>query len=416
MHGLGLRTATPADAEKLAAFNAEIHQGEQYRAWTLDLVGGGHPTVEADDVFLVTDGDAIVASLLLIPQRWTYDGVEVGVGQVEFVGTHPHHRRKGLVRELMAAAHARAAERGLPMQVIGGIPWFYRQFGYAYALDLWVGRQAWRPQLAALEPAEGLRIRPASEADAPRIAAIAATGWNRYLLTHPRDQALWGYELTGRREGSDRRYAVEVLEAGGEVAGVLARTATAGDGMTGLVACEVAPGVSWLDAGPTVLRHCHDAAIEADGAYRAVLAGLGSAHPLYDACPDVLTEPCDWASWYVRVPDLVELLRALAPALDRRLANSVAVGWSGDVRVSWYRAGLRLVVRSGRVTAIEPMRDVGGAGAELPYDQLLQLVFGFRDLDTLLREHYDCTAADRRARAVLAACFPRRASCVWALG
>jgi hypothetical protein len=48
-------------------------------------------------------------------------------------------------------------------------------------------------------------------------------------------------------------------------------------------------------------------------------------------------------------------------------------------------------------------------------DQLLQLVFGYRDLDTLVAEHYDCGVADATTAAVLRSCFPAGPSDVWAL-
>jgi predicted N-acetyltransferase YhbS len=413
--GLRVRSATSADVEAVAAFNATVHHGERYRDWTLDLVGGDHPTVEPDDVFLVTTPDgAIVSSLLLIPQTWTYDGLRFGIGQVEFVGTAVEHRRKGLVRALMDALHERAAERGLPVLAISGIPWFYVQFGYAYGLDLWVGRQAWRSQLSEVQPGAGFRVRSATDADAARIAAISAQA-SRYLVALPRDESLWRYEVSGRREGSNVRYVVEVLEsANGDVIGVIARSPRLLDGRMALVCCELAPEAAWLDAGPAVLRHCLRAGIEIDEGFRGLVAGLGRSHPLYDACPDILVESVDLATWYIRVPDLAGFLRLIVPALDRRLAESVAANWTGDVRVSTYRQGLRLIVQKGKVAGVERV-DPDGAGAALPLEQLIQLVFGFRDLDTLIAERYDCWADDPSTHAVLNACFPRRPSNVWPL-
>ena len=412
--GLILRTATIEDAEALAMFNAGMHGGDQYRQWALDLFDR-HPTVSMDDIFVIaTPCGEIVSSAMLIPQRWRYRDVTIGVGQVEAVATRPDYRRQGLVRHLMAAVHGRAADRGLPVQVISGIRWFYRQFGYTYALDLWVGRRAARSDLAGLETPSSWSIRPATGADLPCIAAIASTG--RGLVHCPRDEAQWRYELTGRREGSFERYAIDVAEQAGEVAGVLVRTDRSGEPMIGLLYCELAPGIPWLDAGPAILRHCHDRGVELNLSSWGLAAGLGRAHPLYTACPDALVQPFDLASWYVRVPDLSSLLRGLVPVLHHRLAGSVADGWTGEVKISCYRDGLQLVVRRGRITAIEPLDNLDDAGVQLPRDQLIQLIFGFRDLDTLIADHYDCWADDHRARAVLSACFPAEPSAVWPVG
>ena len=52
------------------------------------------------------------------------------------VATRPAYRKRGLVRAVFEMAHARSAAKGELVQVITGIPYFYRQFGYEYALDL----------------------------------------------------------------------------------------------------------------------------------------------------------------------------------------------------------------------------------------------------------------------------------------
>jgi ribosomal protein S18 acetylase RimI-like enzyme len=413
--GLILRTATIEDAEALAAFNAEMF-GDDHWEWTLDFFTG-HPAATPDNIFVIsTPEGVIVSSVMLIPQRWRYRDVEISVGQVEAVATRPDYRRQGLVRHLMAAAHARAADRGLQVQVIDGIPWFYRQFGYTYALDQWAGRQAARSDLARLEALDSWTIRPATDADLPRIAAIANA--DRGLVSCPRDEAHWRYELTGRRQGSFVRYAIEIIEHAGAVAGVLVRSHQE-DLWMGLLYCELAPGVPWLDAGPAILRHCHDRGAELNPLFAGLCAGLGQVHPLYAACSDMLTRPFDWASWYVRVPDLVGLLRSLVPILDRRLSGSVADGWTGEVKVNCYTEGVRLVVSEGRITAVEKLDDLDNlddAGILLPRNQLIQLVFGFRDLDTLITGSNDCWSNDRRSHAVLNICFPRESSAVWPVG
>ncbi len=86
--------------------------------------------------------DKIVSSLNLIPQTWSYEGIEFGVGRPELVGTLPEFRGKGLVRAQFDEIHKWCIERNMPVQAITGIPYFYRQFGYEMALDL-VGAQVW---------------------------------------------------------------------------------------------------------------------------------------------------------------------------------------------------------------------------------------------------------------------------------
>ena len=124
--GLVLRRAEPADAGALVAFNAEMHRepgGDATNAfiadWVRSLLAGGHPAVSPGDFLVVVDrGGEIVSSLALLPETWAYGGVPFAVGRIEFVGTRPDHRRRGLVRRQMRVAHRWCAERGVPVQAI----------------------------------------------------------------------------------------------------------------------------------------------------------------------------------------------------------------------------------------------------------------------------------------------------------
>ena len=85
---------------------------------------------------VVTDGDRVVSTATLLRESVTISGVAVPTGQVEMVATDPAYEGRGLVRALMDEAHRRSADRGDLLQVMIGIPFFYRQFGYSYAMPI----------------------------------------------------------------------------------------------------------------------------------------------------------------------------------------------------------------------------------------------------------------------------------------
>ena len=115
--GLILRQATAEDTDAAAEFQARVHLphtfAESFRIWTRDLMSGALPGFQPGDFTLVEDtrSGAIVSMLNLIPQTWSYGGVEVGVGRIELVSTHPDYRRRGLVRVQMDAVHEMSARR-----------------------------------------------------------------------------------------------------------------------------------------------------------------------------------------------------------------------------------------------------------------------------------------------------------------
>ena len=210
--GLVVRQATVADTEALAAFNRAIHQGPDepevgIDVWTRDMMRGDHPTTSANDFLVVEEmgTGAIVSSLCLISQVWSYDGIPFAVGMPEMVGTAPAYRRRGLVRALFDTAHALSAAQGQMVQAIGGIPWYYRQFGYDMALELDVGHLCYRADVPDLAPdeADPYHIRPVTETDLPFIARVYDYGMQRGRIFCLRDAAQWRYTLDGHSPTSD---------------------------------------------------------------------------------------------------------------------------------------------------------------------------------------------------------------------
>src|SRR5512139_2588764 len=150
-HGLVMRRSTSDDADALAEFNGKIHgeneaDTQRVAAWTRDLLARPHPTLQPDDFTIIeeTATGRIVSSMNLIPQTWTYEGIEFGVGRPELVGTLPEYRNRGLVRAQFEVIHQWSAERGHWVQGITGIPYYYRLFGYEMALELGGGHAGFK--------------------------------------------------------------------------------------------------------------------------------------------------------------------------------------------------------------------------------------------------------------------------------
>jgi hypothetical protein len=430
--GLTLRRATAADAEALIAFNAEIQRDpgttgpdEGVAAWTRDLMLGEHPTFDVGDFTLVEDtrSGAIVSSLNLISQTWSYSGIEFGVGRPELVGTHPDYRRRGLVRAQFEVIHAWSAERGQRMQVITGIPWYYRQFGYEMALALGGGRVGYKANVPHLKEgeAEPYRVRPATEADLPFIAGVSECAAQRHRLACVRDAALWRYELDGRRPDSVHRTKLRLVEtAGAEPVGFLVYTTLNFLGpKLAVVRYELKRGTSWLDVTPCVLRYVEsvgEARAQRDGEeFESFIFALGTEHPVYQVAPDRLPHVRRPYAWYVRIPDLPDFVRHVGPALERRLAESPLAGHSGEFKISFYRDGLRLAFEMGRLVSAAPWSPARAEEGDAAFPGLtfLQVLLGYRSLDELQYAFPDCWVGSDAARALLNALFPKQASDVW---
>src|SRR5512136_2509291 len=197
--GLILRFATVADIEALAQFNGRIHASVGFNTfvaqWTREFTSPSHPTCGPDNVTVVEDTRTgqIVSSMCLIPQTWTYDGIPFPVGRPEAVGTDPAYRRRGLVRAQFDVLHARSDRAGHLAQGITGIPWYYRQFGYEYAIELGGGRCVYPALVPALKPGEveAFRFRPMTPEDVPLAMELYDRECARSLVACPRSAAEW---------------------------------------------------------------------------------------------------------------------------------------------------------------------------------------------------------------------------------
>lgn len=422
--GLVLRYARGSDAAELADFNALMHgdggqPDESLAEWTRDLFELDDPPFRVeDDVTVVEDSRTkrIVSTLFLLPQTWSYAGVPMPVGQPELIATHPDHRRQGLVRTQFEVAHARSRELGQRWQIIGGIPWYYRQFGYTYALDqpsrptLWLGRRA------AESPPE-LTVRPATVADVAFLAAVnAAAGPGE--LSCVRSEATWAAHLR-RRPGALVTCRVLILARAGVPIGYVAHPHVLHDGVVTVRAFELVTGSGWLEPTEAVLAHLRQWVLtHPDGPGRGVRLALPPGHPgLRSAATRLGAGPAGSYGRYVRVPDLAAFLRTAAPALERRLAGSPASGWTGELRIDLYTESLRLIFDEGSLQAVH----AAGPGLEtpdatLPVGAFRQLLMGNRTLSEVELATADCRLRTDVGSLLLDVLFPRLAYCDWPMG
>jgi hypothetical protein len=385
-----------------------------------------HPTFHADDFTIVAEAASgkIISSMNLISQTWAYEGIPFQVGRPELVGTLPEYRKRGLVRLQFEEIHKWSAGRGELVQGITGIPFYYRLFGYEMGLELGGGRIGFEPQLPKLKDGESepFTIRAATEADIPFLMEVYAYGCQRQLITCVRDESIWRYSLTGQDEQNVDRLEFRILERLGtkEPVGYFTHPWYNWDSGLAANSYELKPGVSWLEATPSVARYLwqtgetyskRDGKPEVRTTYSF---WFGSQHPLYDIFRERLPRLRDPYAWYIRVPDLPKFIRHIAPALERHIAESAIVGYSGEVKISFYRSGLRLALNKGKLIAIEPWipRHEDQGNAKFPDLTFLQLVFGYRDYEEIEQSFADCGYRDDEVRVLLNTLFPRKASSV----
>jgi hypothetical protein len=263
------------------------------------------------------------------------------------------------------------------------------------------------------------RVRRATPDDLPFIARTYEHGLGRYLVSGAREPEMWRYELRGRSRGGAYHRGLRVLvTTGGRRVGFLAhgREPELGRESVCAVAYELKPGVSWLAVTPGVLRYLADfgakLAARAKKDFSWIDFSVSEAHPVFGAAPGSFRRVWGPYAYYMRVADLPGFVRHVAPVLEGRLAESIAVGHTGEIKLSFYRDGLRLAFARGKLKKVEAWEAGEGASACFPFLTFLQLLFGYRSLEELRGAYADCEAYGEAA-TLLEILFPKLPSEVW---
>jgi hypothetical protein len=431
--GLILRRASVEDVDALADINSRMHSDDgpdkpnlAIGAWIQDLVAKPHPTLVTGDFTIVEEAATgkIVSTLCLIPQTWTYDGVEFGVGRPELVCTLPEFRKRGLVRAQMEEVHKWSEERGHLAQVITGIPNYYRQFGYDMALNLSGGRRGFEPHVPVLKEGETepFNLRSAGAGDVDFILQVYEAAEKDQMVSCRRTREIVWYETFGKSAMNISRSEKMIVEnADGERVGFFEHSTDLWFGGATCLYYALIKGVSWLAVTPSVVRYLWKKSAEyaeRDATPRTSFGfNLGEYHPAYDVLDDRLPVVRKPYAYYVRIPDLPAFLRCIQPVLEKRLAESVAVGYTGELKIGFYTSGLRMVFEHGRISSIEPTKLPLYSDVDVSFPDLtfLHILFGHRSFDELRHAFVDCYMQNTVARVLINALFPKQHSAVLAL-
>jgi hypothetical protein len=399
-----------ADVERLAAFNAAVHgvsegrEGHMSRVLMLE-----HPATRLDQWLYVEDQRAgrILSSLCLFPWTWQYDGVTLRAGEMGFVGTLEAYRHRGLVRALCGRFEAMLQEGGYDLSPIQGIPYFYRQFGYEYAMPL---EAQWQIDLGRIPdgPTGRVSVRLATIDDRPALAQMydeAASDLNIHTV---RDEATWGY-LFGSSQQTDMAAESWLLtDLDGQPAGYF-RITREGFG-TGLIVSEV----SRLGHAAALTTLVHLKRLATERGKPNIRFNLPAGCSLVRLAADCGARDEGGYAWQIRLPDCAALLKKMAPLFERRLACSAFAGLSQSLTLNLYREAFGLCFRAGRLTEVQRLGFREGGDLRLPPALMAPLLLGYRSWRELAAAHHDVLVA-RAARSLADTLFPVVSSFIYTI-
>ena len=439
--GLLQRWSTPEDTENIAQLCGLVFRDKEDEPLNMNAIAavrlhmsGNFPImVGPGDYAVIEDttreGNPLVACTCLWRMEWEYEGMAFGVGLPEFVATHPDYRNRGLIRKLFEMVHARSEAEGHLVQAITGILYFYRQFGYEYALELEGRRVTYLtliPKGQETTP-EPYSLRVATPEDIPELIELYNRQRSESMVWNILSERFWRYQIKEEIDPSvsGKQICVRmIVDNTGKIQGYLMLATRRWDNSLRVFALNIAAGISWQEVVPSLLRALQTYGMQIPTVrsdvppLHEISFFLGSEHPVYEALGETLApyyEPP--YAWYVRVPNVLAFMRHIAPILEKRLANSAAAFYTGEFTLDFFRGGMHMVFDKGKISLIEPWHAPvykNTADASCPALVFLQLLFGYRSLNELRYAFPEVRVENSKAELLLNALFPKKYS--WVLG
>jgi predicted N-acetyltransferase YhbS len=431
-----IRPSGPEDAEAIlqlveTAFGDKPEVGETHMIYLVQrIMSGMHPTMRPDDFTLIEDlqrqEKRIVGCTGLLRHTWEYDGIPFAVGRPEIIATYPEYRFQGLIRAIFAMVHARSAEQGHLVQAITGIPYFYRQFGYEYALDLWDRCNI--PVIDIPPLAENVSdrfsLRDAVLADIPLIQQLYENQRRKGLVSLRIDEQWWLHQIQTWSDDPSRNinsHIQMIVDQAAKPLGYVITSPPQARKYMQIWDLEVMEEIHLPVDLPAILQALstqgsqEGAFLQQDGCLQELRFMLLRTHPAFPHLCKLSSQAQKPSfAWYIRVADLPSFISHVAPVLEKRLALAHQASICGELKFDFYRSGLRLVFEQGHLQAAETWRQTARyvkADAGFPPHVFLQLLFGRRNLDELRFIFPDVWVQDN-AEFLLQTLFPAHPSWV----
>ncbi len=358
-----------------------------------------HPTMTLDDFFVTMHNGRAVAGLCLIPQVWSVGGIPIKTAELGCVASLPEYRNRGLQRRLMNEYHARVADQRYDLSAIEGIPYFYRQFGYEYALPL--DEQTRIPPSKVPEYKESYQIRRFTNGDLQKGRKLLERSQQKFLVHSVRSDDVWRMQ---QKTSMAAEYSFEdyVLEADGEMTAYF-RIAQRAESKE-LVLTEA----SDLDqlAARQILRFLKDTA------RKLGLETIAARTSYYDSFTERIVAlggaQAPAYAWQIRVTNCVELLRKLGPLLEQRLARSEYNDLTRELNFNFYRTSVQMILSDGLV---EDVRQTEIEDRTMRFNPLVfvKLLLGYRSREELEYMYPDFIVRPE-AKNLVDVLFPKRPS------
>jgi predicted acetyltransferase len=334
-----------------------------------------HPTMTLKDFFVIKHHSKIVASLNLTPVKWSIGGVLLKVAELGCVATLTEYRNLGLQRRLVNEFHRQAEEQEYDLCAIEGIPYFYRQFGYEYAIPL---NEETRIRLDQIPDYESsLDIRPFTEEDIPKAMQLLTQSQRKFYIHTVRDEQIWKMQQqTGLT--SESKFDSFAAEKEGNMLAYLRISHKSED--KELVLREIADTDYYT--GKAILKFLKDTGKQRG--FEMLTANISYLDPLSEQLVALgAIQRIPPYAWQIRIIDYVKIFQKMKTLFEKRLAASPYCHLTEKLNFNFRRYTVQVSVEDGAIIDIQRLESSEDRIIGLNPLVFTQLLLGHRSRNEL---------------------------------
>jgi predicted acetyltransferase len=362
-----------------------------------------HPSMTLDDFFVIKHLGNMVAGLCLIPSEWSIGEIRVKVAELGCVGTLPEYRYQGLQRKLMEEYDKRVLEHGYYLSVIQGIPYFYRQFGYEYAIPLDEQTIVRFEKIPDYERVH--TIRPLANSDIWKAMELLERSQRKFYVHSVRDKGIWKMQQEAHMaaEYDFEGYSVEKegqmiayfrLSQNPENKELFLREITDVD----------------QSGARSVLNFLKEKGLRLG--LETLVCTISRHEPFVEHLIEAehAEQPRSYA-WQIRVTDCVKMLLKMKSLFEKRLQTSSLSCMTGKISLNFYRYAIQLTIDEGAIIDVQRLEESGDRTVRFNPTVFTQLLLGHRSREELELVYPDFIVRPSH-RLLIDTLFPRLLSYV----
>lgn len=335
-----------------------------------------HPNMTLKNIYFVRDEGRLVSTLNLIPVTWSIGGIKLKVAEMGYVGTLPEYRGKGLIRKLVEEYHEDVEAQGYDLAVIEGIPYFYRQFGYEYAVPLLEETRLRLDQIPDYKST--IQIRRFIDEDVPAAIGLLEEAQEKYFVHSVRDEAIWKTQHRTSIASDPEPFQAFAVEERGRLIAYFRMREVAKEkellfteiSEVDQVAAQAVLGfLKEYGLGHGLETLSVNVSYEEPFTEQVVALGGMKRFPAY--------------AWQLRVTDYVKMFEKMKPLLESRLAHSMYCGLTETLGFNFRSYTIEVACKDGRIASIHRMEGGPRSPIGLNPTVFVQLLTGYRSREEL---------------------------------